>query len=330
MASVPRPALALIFAFASVVPLRVHPDAQATFRSGVRTIDLYATVFDRADRAATNLTKQDFEVFDNGRKAEISVFSADPQPLVAAILLDMSESMRPRLGRVRAGVGQLIDALRPEDRAVIGTFGSEVSVGGALTGNHDALHRVLHEELWPGGRRLLWNAVDRGITVLHGVSGRRVALVVTDNADTCRATARRLPIPCTSFEDVRRRVRADGVLVYAVIVKGTMDDVGAQQPCYPEAWCRGETVGGGQRPSPAPDTRDLISLADESGGHHVTLTNRTDLAALFARIADELRSQYVLGVTPLVLDGKVHTLQVRVKPSGFTVRSRRTYLASPN
>ena len=94
-----------------------------------------------------------------------------------------------------------------------------------------------------------------------------------------------------------------------------MDDVGAQQPCYPEAWCRGETVGGGQRPSPAPDTRDLISLADESGGHHVTLTNRTDLAALFARIADELRSQYVLGVTPLVLDGKVHTLQVQVRHS---------------
>ena len=105
------------------------------------------------------------------------------------------------------------------------------------------------------------------------------------------------------------------MLVYAVIVKGTMDDVGAQQPCFPEAWCRGETVGGGQRPSPAPDARDLMSLADESGGHHDHLTNRADLAVVRALQRTPFPIQ-VLGVTPLMLDGKVHTLQVRVKRQG--------------
>ncbi|MBP8275022.1 MAG: hypothetical protein KAY59_11355, partial [Acidobacteria bacterium] len=52
-----------------------------------------------------------------------------------------------------------------------------------------------------------------------------------------------------------------------------------------------------------------------------------DLDAGFRRVAEELRSQYVIGFTPEKVDGKVHTLDVRVNVPGLTVRTRKSYVA---
>ena len=54
-----------------------------------------------------------------------------------------------------------------------------------------------------------------------------------------------------------------------------------------------------------------------------------DLAPTFSRAIQELRSQYLLGFAPDVLDGKVHKLDVRVSRPGMVVRARRSYVAAP-
>ena len=59
--------------------------------------------------------------------------------------------------------------------------------------------------------------------------------------------------------------------------------------------------------------------------HHIL---GDDLATTFTRVADELHHQYALGFAPATLDGKVHTLAVRVRPNGATVRARKNYLAA--
>lgn len=58
------------------------------------------------------------------------------------------------------------------------------------------------------------------------------------------------------------------------------------------------------------------------------MKKNADLNASFTRIAQELRSQYLLGFSPSLLDGKVHRLEVRAKRPGLKTRSRRSYLAS--
>ena len=55
-----------------------------------------------------------------------------------------------------------------------------------------------------------------------------------------------------------------------------------------------------------------------------------DLAPTFTRVAQELRSQYLIGFAPAALDGKVHKLEVKVAKPGMTVRARRSYLAAPD
>ena len=54
-----------------------------------------------------------------------------------------------------------------------------------------------------------------------------------------------------------------------------------------------------------------------------------DLSSTFTRVAQELHSQYVIGFAPENLDGKLHTVQVRVKRPGMTARTRKSYIASP-
>ena len=71
----------------------------------------------------------------------------------------------------------------------------------------------------------------------------------------------------------------------------------------------------------------LPKIAAATGGGYFELTSANDLAATFARVADELHHQYVLGFTPSSLDGKMHSLEVQVAGAGMKVRARKSYLA---
>ena len=75
-----------------------------------------------------------------------------------------------------------------------------------------------------------------------------------------------------------------------------------------------------------PDGR-LKTFAEDTGGGYFELKSSDDLGPTFTRVAQELHSQYVLGFTPSVRDGKLHELEVRVMQQGTTARARRTYIA---
>lgn len=84
----------------------------------------------------------------------------------------------------------------------------------------------------------------------------------------------------------------------------------------------GEALCPGNVPNP-----ELRELASESGGGYFELHAGDDLNATFARLADELHHQYLLGFTVTKLDGRTHKLEVRVRDSKMTVRARKTYVA---
>ena len=71
----------------------------------------------------------------------------------------------------------------------------------------------------------------------------------------------------------------------------------------------------------------LARVAQETGGGYTEIRLGEDLAAAFARVADELHSQYLIGFAPPRLDGKVHDVDVRVNQKGVTPRARESYVA---
>ena len=84
----------------------------------------------------------------------------------------------------------------------------------------------------------------------------------------------------------------------------------------------------GQRVNFRPD-RFLKTITQETGGGSFEIVpNTTELNSTFSRVADELHRQYLIGISPTVLDGKLHTLDVRALPPGMTTRARKTYMAT--
>src|SRR5262249_21316995 len=86
----------------------------------------------------------------------------------------------------------------------------------------------------------------------------------------------------------------------------------------------GGGMGGGQDNGP---DDGLPKIAAATGGGYFELTRTADLADTFKRVADELHRQYALGFAPLKLDGKMHSLELRIAGPGLTARARKSYLA---
>ena len=280
---------------------RAREQPQATFRSDIETVAIHATVRDRNGSLVTNLTRDDFRVFVDGRLVEIDTFSNEPEPIVVALLL--ATGTRP-VARLREFGAAFVDALGPADRAVIGSFAHETALSPLLTGDRRVLHRVLDEEIWPGGGYTLGTAVHLAMSALQREKGRRVLLVVGPReSDDCWRVGPR-GVPCVKEEHARQDASDAGFMVYGVEVV---------PPVRPP---RGDPLRG-----------SVERMADETGGGYVQLRNGADVSRLCAQIVEELRHQYLLGFTPQVRDNRAHELTVRANRSGLSVRARRTFRA---
>jgi Ca-activated chloride channel family protein len=268
-----------------------------------QTVPIYATVIDRDRRLVPDLVQEDFEVYDNGKLQTLTNFDNEPTPITAIVMLDTSGSMTLNLDLVKAAAEQFVIRLLPDDRAKIGAFNDKIQIepeDEPFTGDRDRLIRILKNDLDFGYPTRLWDAVEESINALRAVEGRRVVVVFTDGDDSA---SRR------GLDDVLERARLENVMVYAIGLES-------------------EYFNGQQRVRTRP-ARGLRRLADETGGGFFELKKKDELGPTFTRVAQELHSQYVLGFTPQLLDGKVHKLEVKVRKPGMSVRGRRSYVAAP-
>jgi VWFA-related protein len=134
-----------------------------------------------------------------------------------------------------------------------------------------------------------------------------------------------------SLKAVMKRAEEEDVMVYAIGLNPSDPYAGGPGTIGGRTGFRGRFGGGlgrGGRP-PAADHPDegLPKIAAATGGGYFELNSTNDLPATFARVADELHHQYALGFTPEKLDGKMHSLEVKVEGEGRAVRARKSYLA---
>jgi len=268
------------------------------FRSGAKMVPIYATVTDTQGALVPNLTREDFEIFDNGVRQELVVFENQTQPITAIVMLDSSGSMTNSLKLVYAGAEQFLIRLLPQDKAQVGAFNDKVEFSGSFTSDRDELIAALRE-LDFGNPTRLYDAIDQSLDRLAAVEGRRVIVVLTDGDDNSSKVGQ---------GDVLSRALADEVMIYGIGLESDYFD-------------------GMRRVRTNPD-RVVRRLSEETGGGYYLLKATADLNSTFTRIAQELHSQYVLGFSPTVLDGKVHKLTVNVKRPGMKARARKSYVAS--
>jgi Ca-activated chloride channel family protein len=290
---------------------------QPVFRAGSDAVRVFVTVTDRDGRLVTTLAKDDFEVRDNGKTQPITTFDNTPQPIRLIVMLDVSGSMAGNLPLLRAASEQLFARLRPNDTVRVGAFGHEIVISETFTRDPVELQRALPDGIAPDAPTPLWRAIDGALSGFkESGDARPVILVLSDGKDSGPTGFRQKVV---SQADVIDRARDEDVMIYAVAMRSR-----GARPMQPG-------IGpGGLQAALTADLPDpgLARVAEDTGGGYLEIRFGQDLGAAFARVADELHSQYLLGFAPPKRDGKVHELDVNVAQKGLKPRARKSYVAA--
>ena len=281
----------------------------ARFSVGTNLVVLSATAVDRKGRPVTDLKREEFRVFEDGRPQKLDHFSLGRESHARLLLLvDASGSMTTQLktASARMAVTQILASLDPQDEAALAGFDHRYF--GLVPFTTDRT-RVLSafDEIETFGSTGLHDGLDKAARDLasHG-EGRRAVVVITDGVDTA---SQNRP------EDVIARSRALDVPIYAVTVVSPIDD-----PDSPR-------FAGMQRPAAAVAGANMLArYADHSGGAAYVVSDFGGLRAAAANIAYELKHQYRLGYDPPAGPPRFRRVEVRTTRKGVMVRTRSGYV----
>ncbi len=305
----------LIIAFLAAHVLDVSAAQQPVFRGTSDAVRVFVTVTDRDGRLITTLQQSDFEIRDEGKPQPITLFDNTPQPVRLIVLLDVSGSMEGNLPLLRAAAEQLFARLGPNDVARVGTFGREVVISPTFTRDLNELRRALPRAIEPDAPTPLWRAVDEAMNKFEGDGeGRPVILVLSDGKDSGPTGFGQKFV---SQAEVIDRARSQDVMIYGIGMRSRMARRAPIGPIDIQAAMIADL------PDPG-----LGLAAEQTGGGYLEIRPTQDLGEAFARVVDELHSQYLIGFAPPKRDGKVHDLEVRVvSQRGLKPRARKNYVA---
>jgi len=332
-----------------------------TFSSGVKVVNMLATVRDKHGNIVPHLTQDDFILEEDGHPETIHYFSqVTDLPLTLGLLVDTSLSQRLVLDEERAASKNfLVQVLREsKDKAFLIHFDREVELLQDLTSSGQKLEAALDLLQTPqlirdsgsdpqdpspvprrgnhgaGAGTLLYDSVYLASNeLMKKQPGRKAVIVLSDGVD--RGSKETLE---TAIESAQR---AD-TLVYTILFKDNENHQGHGGFGGP-GMGRGGTGGGGmgrrggggQRyPQEArPDGKKTLErISRETGGRFFEVTKKETTEQIYTSVQEELRSQYSLGYTPEKTDAAAsgyHKILLQTKRKDLAVLTREGYYAEP-
>ncbi len=271
------------------------------FRGGVETVHVTVTVVDSNDRLITGLSKEDFDVFEDGGRVPVTQFSDKRVPVSLGLLLDVSDSMFGQpIADARGALDRFVgDLLEPGDEAFVASFNHSPRIATTWTRPPSVLRGRL-ADVKPTGGTAIYDALVATSSMFDRREHTRAALVViSDGADTASDY---------SLMQARDAVRRTDPFIYAVAIDS----------------------GDKSRVSTRVNPDALREMTGPSGGYTEVIHSSADLGPATERIANELNKQYTLGYTPAKPpDGEWRNIRVRVRGGGYFTRARRGYFAIP-
>lgn len=302
----------LIFSAAAFLTQRARARQQEpTFSSEVKVVNIFATVRDKSGTLIRDLTKEQFEVFEDGRPQQIRYFSQESDlPLTIGLLVDTSFSQGRVLEQERAASYRFLDEVlrQNKDQAVVIQFDQAVVIRQGLTSSHKDLQDTLalldlpsREQAAEGSGTLLYDAVRQAsIQIMREQQGRKAFVVLTDGVDVGSSV---------SLTDAIEAAQRANTLVYSILFSD-------------ESYYGGRALG----PSGA---GVLKRLSKETGGGYFEVSKTRGIGDIYEVIQQELRSEYSIGFVsdrPVTRSG-FRSLRVIAKQKGLTVQARDRYYA---
>src|SRR5262245_36837082 len=270
-----------------------------TFRGSVTTVEIPVTVTDTNNRLITGLSRDDFEIFEDGDPQPVTQFSDKRTPVSVGVLLDLSDSMRGQpIVDARDAVDRfMVDLLDPGDEAFVAAFSHLPRILAPWTTPPARLAARFANER-PAGGTAIYDALFAAAPMFDRRHLTRAALIlISDGADTASDH---------SLAQARETLRRSDAFVYAIAIDSAVD----------------------RRVSTRVNPEALREITGPSGGYTEVVRTYADLAPATQRIADELNSQYTLGYAATrPQDGSWRTIRVRVRNRDYIARARRGYFA---
>ncbi len=294
-------------------PTPPRDEDQESITTFIRRVRLPITVVDKKGQFVPGLTKNDFLIFEDKVAQQVETFSDDlgeALPLYVVVLMDTSPSTAGKLKFEQESAMNFIHTVvRPRrDRVLFATFDDEINLRQDFTDKLDLLDKAVDGVKKLGSQTALFDAVWQFCDEkLRSVAGRRVMVIVTDGEDTySRANIR-------DAIDIAQRTETT---IFAISTKaGFLSTVPG--------------VEAGQVKDQK--DRDLVTLAEETGGVAFFTGDMLSLERSFTKISKELRAQYLLTYKPLNdrYDGSFRKIEVKLATGrgDLKIRTKHGYKA---
>jgi VWFA-related protein len=313
--------LALAF-FSGMAAAQEKPAEQVpTVKVTSQVVNVYAVVRDKHGQLIPNLTKDDFELTEDGVPQEIKYFSRETDtPLTIGMMVDTSPSQQGVLDvEQREADAFLRQIIRPKDLVFVLHFDVNVELLQDFTSDVPTLTRAIDSTVINGGNQgvlpgplpsasaggtHLYDAIYLASNeMMKNEVGRKVLILLTDGEDQGSQE---------SLDQALAAAQKSDVIIYSIAIIDrnfyNMAGMGFQ----------GDSV--------------LQKLSRETGGRMLRVNKVKNTQAAFQEIADELRTQYLLGYTPSNTkpDGGFRRIRVRTRDHDYKVQAREGYYPSPS
>ncbi len=295
-----------------------QPEPSSVLKVRTEVVNVYAVVRDKHGKLISNLTKDDFKLTEDGVPQTIRYFSrAADVPLTLALMIDTSPSQQRVLPlEQRAAIDFINEVIRPKDLICVLHFDVQVELLQDFTFSLPLLRQAVAETVINGGAQgplpstfpsrgagatHLYDAVWLVSTqLMNSQVGRKVAIMLTDGEDQGSKE---------TFKTALEAAQKSDLIIYGV------DIVDRAFYGLSGLGFNGDSV--------------LRKFAQATGGEVVHVTGQEQTAQAFRGIADQLRTQYLLGYTPTnrARDGKFRKIRVWVRDKSYKVQARRGYYA---
>lgn len=234
------------------------------FSVNLDLVVLHATVRDRKGSFISDLSQDDFEIYEEGRRQSIRLFRREDVPVTVGLVVDHSGSMVPKLAEVIAAARTFVRSRNPEDEMFVVNFNEHVSLG--LPAGIQFTNRLEELELairkTPAtGQTALYDAVGEALErVRAGSRDKKVLIVISDGGDNKSVL---------SLAGVLKKAEQSSAIVY--------------------------TIGIFEEEDPDRNPEVLRRLARATGGEAFFPARLNEVVAICERIARDIRNQYTIG-----------------------------------
>jgi len=302
-------------------PIEVKPAAprEDTVRIETRLVNLNVKAMDRAGQPITNLKLEDFGVYEDGVKQDVTHFKPVTAPVNVVMLLDLSGSTQRKRKAMKAAAMRFVDAMPAGDKIAMVGFTRRYKVLTDFTDDKAQLKSVLEKINGLDGGTAFYDSMWKALDQLDQLSEARKAIVVlTDGEDESLVSNRETT---HTYDVLLDRASEEDVTIYPIYFSPSQNH-------YDKL---GVLFGGGGsflgESKSKTARKQLEQLADQTGGELFSAQREEDLESAYSRVASELHTLYSLAYSPdkPKHDGQFRRVSVKLTRDGAVAKTRKGY-----